>query len=30
MRELTHATLVLVRKKLEDERENERIPSCFN
>ncbi len=30
MRELTHATLVLVRKKLEDERENERTPSRFN
>ena len=30
MRELTHATLVLVRKKLEDERENERTQSRFN
>ena len=30
MRELTHATLVLVRKKLEDERENERTKSRFN
>ena len=30
MRELTHATLVLVRKKLEDERENERAQSRFN
>jgi hypothetical protein len=30
MRELTHATLVLVRKKLEDERETERTQSRFN
>ena len=30
MRELTHATLVLVRKKLEDEREHERTQSRFN
>jgi len=30
MRELTRATLVLVRKKLEDERERERTPSRFN
>jgi hypothetical protein len=30
MRELTHATLVLVRKKLQDERENERTQSRFN
>ena len=30
MRELTRATLVLVRKKLEDERQRERIPTRFN
>jgi hypothetical protein len=30
MRELTHATLVLARKKLEDERENVRAQSRFN
>jgi hypothetical protein len=30
MRELTRATLVLVRKKLEDERESERTQSRFN
>ena len=30
MRELTRATLVLVRKKLEDERKRERAPSRFN
>jgi hypothetical protein len=30
MRELTRATLVLVRKKLEDERERERTTSRFN
>ena len=30
MRELTRATLVLVRKKLEDEREHERTQSRFN
>ena len=30
MRELTRATLVLVRKKLEDERQRERAPSRFN
>jgi hypothetical protein len=30
MRELTHATLVLVRKKLEDERESARTQSRFN
>ena len=30
MRELTHATLVLVRKKLEDEREHERTQNRFN
>jgi hypothetical protein len=30
MRELTRATLMLVRKKLEDERENERTQSRFN
>jgi hypothetical protein len=30
MRELTRATLALVRKKLEDERENERTQRRFN
>ena len=30
MRELTHATLVLVRKKLEEEQERERSQSRFN